>query len=271
MKQALIVISFGTTHHDTLKRTIEVIEQRLASAFPHRDFFRAWTAHLVINKLKRRDGIHIPTPQEILQQLASEGYEDILIQTTHITPGIEFLRVQDAIRAYGDRFRRVRLGRPLIYFQGGRSRGRAMPDDYLPVLAAYDAILPATSPNHTVVLFGHGTAHPANAIYPALQSYFQDADRNVLVGTVDAYPTLEDVRRGLRARGARRVTLVPFMVVAGEHVKNDMAGDDEDSWKSILEADGYQVAISLKGLGEISVFQDILLRHAHEADAYPVW
>ncbi|HFQ95395.1 MAG TPA: sirohydrochlorin cobaltochelatase [Anaerolineae bacterium] len=271
MKQALVVVSFGTTHHDTLKRAIEATEQRLAAAFPDRDFFRAWTAHMVINKLKRRDGIHIPTPKELLKRLAEEGYEDILIQTTHVTPGIEFLRVQDAVRAYGDRFQRIRLGRPLIYFQGGRSRGRAMPDDYLPVLAAYDSFLPASSPDHAVVLFGHGTAHPANAIYAALQCRFQDTGRNVLVGTVDAYPTLEDVRRQLRARGVRRVTLAPFMVVAGEHVKNDMAGEDEDSWKSTLTADGYQVDVMLTGLGELPAFQDIFIQHARDAATHALW
>lgn len=271
MKQALIVVSFGTTHQDTLKRTIAVIEQRLAAAFPDRDFFRAWTAHMVINKLKRRDGVYIPTTEEVLKRLVDEGYEDVLIQTTHITPGIEFLRVQDAIRAYGGHFRRVRLGRPLIYFQGGHSRGRSMPDDYLPVLAAYEAILPATSSHHAVVLFGHGTAHPANAIYSALQCYFHNTGRNVLVGTVDAFPTLEDVRRQLRVRAVRRVTLVPFMIVAGEHVKNDMAGNNEDSWKAILTADDYHVDVMMAGLGEISLFQDIFIRHAHEADAYPIW
>ncbi len=271
MKKALIVVSFGTTHHDTRKRTIEAIEQQLAAAFPDRDCFRAWTALMIINKLKRRDGMEIATVEQVLARLAQEGYTDVLIQPTHVTPGVEFVRVQDAVRAWAGRFPRLALGRPLIYFQGGESRGREMPDDYLPVMAAYDAILPPTSPEHAVVLFGHGTAHPANAIYAALQARYDDRGLNVLVGTVDAYPELADVRRRLRQRQVRRVTLIPFMVVAGDHVKNDMAGDDAESWKSLLTGDGYQVDVILRGLGEIASFRDIFVQHAHEAEAYPVW
>ncbi len=271
MKKALVVVSFGTTHFDTLQKTIEAIEGRLIQAFPDRDFFRAWTALMVINKLKRRDGIHIPTTKEVLQRLADAGYQDVLIQSTHVTPGVEFLRVQAAIRAFQGRFARVALGRPLIYFQGGESRGREMPDDYEPVLAAYDAMLPATSPEHAVVLFGHGTAHPANAIYAALQCRFRDRGQNVLVGTVDAYPELDDVRRQLRGTPVRRVTLVPMMVVAGDHVKNDMAGEEADSWRRVLEADGYDVDVVLKGLGEMSAFQEIFVQHAREASEFPIW
>ncbi len=271
MKKALIVVSFGTTHHDTRKKTIEAIEQRLAAAFPERDFFRAWTAGMIINKLKRRDGIEISTVEQLLARLAEDDYEDVLIQATHITPGVEFVRVQKAVRAYAGRFKRLSLGRPLIYFQGGESRGRAMPDDYKPVLDAYESFLPATSPEHAVVLFGHGTAHPANAIYAALQCRYERLGKNVLVGTVDAFPELDDVRRRLRKRGVRRVTLAPFMVVAGDHVKNDMASDDADSWKRILLADGYRVDVLLTGLGEIPAFQDIYVQHAREADEFPVW
>lgn len=271
MKKALIVVSFGTTHHDTLARTIKVIEQRLAAAFPERDFFWAWTALMIINELQRRDGIEIATPRQILARLAEEGYTDILIQPTHVTPGVEFLRVQEAVRAFGGTFDKLLLGRPLIYFQGGESRGREMPNDYEPVIAAYATVLPQTSAEEAVVLFGHGTAHPANAIYAALQSMYDSLGQNVLVGTVDAFPALDDVRRRLRQGKVRRVTLVPFMIVAGDHVKNDMAGEDEGSWKSALSADGYEVDVVLKGLGEIPAIQDIFVQHAIEASTYPLW
>jgi len=271
MKKALVVVSFGTTHHDTRERTIDVIEQRLAAAFPDRDFYRAWTSLMILNKLKRRDGIHIPTPKTLLQQLAEAGYGDVLIQPTHVIPGIEFLRVQEAVQAFADRFERLSLGRPLIYFQGGVSRERAMPDDYAPVMDAFEDLLPAPSPEHAVVLFGHGTAHPANAIYAALQARYESGGQRVLVGAVDAFPTLDDVRRQLRQRGVRRITLAPFMVVAGEHVKNDMAGEDDASWKNIFTADGYQVDVILRGLGEIPAFQRIFVQHAQEATTYPVW
>lgn len=271
MKKALIVVSFGTTHHDTRKRTIEAIEQQLAAEFPQRDFFRAWTALMIINKLKKRDGMEVPTVKQVLARLVEDGYTDVLIQPTHVTPGVEFVRVQEAVRAFAGMFEKLSLGRPLIYFQGGESRGREMPDDYVPVMDAYTTILPETSDQHAVVLFGHGTSHPANAIYAALQARYDDAGQNVLVGTVDAYPELDDVRRRLRQRGVQRVTLVPFMVVAGDHVKNDMAGDEEDSWKSILQADGYQVDVVMRGLGEMPAFRDIFVQHARTADVYPVW
>lgn len=271
MKKAIIVVSFGTTHHDTLTRTIKAIEQRLASAFPDRDFFWAWTALMIINELQRRDGITIATPRQILARLAEEGYTDVLVQPTHVTPGVEFLRVQRAVQAFAGKFERLLLGRPLIYFQGGESHGREMPNDYEPVIAAYASVLPETSAEQAVVLFGHGTAHPANAIYAALQSMYDSRDQNVLVGTVDAFPELADVRRRLRKGGTRRITLVPFMIVAGDHVKNDMAGEDEGSWKNILASDGYEVDVVLKGLGEIPAFQDIFVQHAMEAEAYPLW
>jgi sirohydrochlorin cobaltochelatase len=261
MKKAILVVSFGTTHEDTRKVTIERIEERVRETFKDYEVRRAFTAHMIIKILKERDGILEDTPEEALDKLMKDGYTEVIVQPLHLIPGEEYDYVKAVVQSYKNKkaFKKLSLGRPALYYKGEEA-GR--PDDYGVLVEAIKATVPK---DKAVVYMGHGTIHPANACYPCLQSVMEDHGfEQVYIGTVEGYPTLLDVIRRLKKDEVKEVTLMPLMLVAGDHAKNDMASDEEDSWKTILEEQDIKVNIHLHGLGEISKFQEIYLNHIRD-------
>lgn len=258
MKKAILVVSFGTTHEDTRKVTIDAIEEKIKHSFVDYDMRRAYTSHIILRVLKNRDGIHVDTPEEALEKLKNEGYNEVIVQPLHVIPGVEFDYINNVVNRYkkSKAFENIVVGRPLICFKGEEE---GVPDDYTVMVDALSKQLPQ---EETVILMGHGTNHIANAVYCCFESVLRDRGfKNVHVATVEGYPTLDRVIPNVVAEGSKEVILMPLMLVAGDHAKNDMAGEDEDSWKSILEAEGFKVKIYLHGLGENSDIQDIYIQH----------
>lgn len=260
MKKAILVVSFGTTFADTRKKTIDVVEEKIRLSFPDYNVRRAYTAHIIINRLKKRDNIHIDTPEEALQKLMDEGYREVIVQPLHIIPGLEY----DYIKAVVSRFRHKRvfeklsLGRPALFFKGGENA----PDDYEIFVEAIEEHL---NKEDKFVLMGHGTAHHANACYACLQQVLGDKGyNNVYIGNVEGYPEIPVIIDKLIKDQIDQVTLKPLMLVSGDHARNDMVGDDHDSWQNQLARQGIKSDADMRSLGEIGAFQDIYVQHVED-------
>lgn len=258
MKKAILVVSFGTSHLDTLRVTIEKAENQIRDHFNDYDIYRAFTSHKIIRKLREKYEMFIDTPEEVMAKLYEDDYEDIIIQPLHIIPGEEYIYINKIGEAYKDKFRSVKMGRPIFYYQGIEN----LPQDYSLFIEATKKLY---EENNAVVYVGHGTAHSANAVYGCLQTVFEDEGyENVFVGTVEGYPNFEAVLKRLKRKNIDEVTLAPLMVVAGDHAKNDMASDEEGSWKSMLEKEGIKVNIYLKGLGENERFNQLYINRIED-------
>lgn len=239
---AILVVSFGTSYNETRKATIEAIENEIAEMYPDCDVRRAFTSRMIINKLKERDNLQIDNVREAMDRLVADKLKNVIIKPTHIIAGKEYDELCEAVKAYEDKFEGFKIGTPLL----------SEKSDYEKVVnIIFEQTKEYSEENTAIVFMGHGTEHPANAAYTKLQETFlaKGLD-NYIIGTVEAKPDIEDVRAKLAKMKAERVILLPFMIVAGDHATNDMAGDGEDSWKTILKSDGYEVKCVLKGLGE---------------------
>ena len=253
MKKAILVVSFGTIYLDTLEKTIEKAEKQIRDKFSEYDIYRAFTSHMIIKKLKEKYEIFVDTPEEMLGKLYEAGYEEIIMQPLHMIPGEEFIYINKISEVFKEKFEVLKVGRPIFYYQGIEE----LPQDYSLFIEATKELY---EENNAVVLMGHGTAHPANSVYGCLQAVFEDEGyENVFVTTVEGYPNFENVIRRVKRKNISEVTIAPLMVVAGDHARNDMASDDEDSLKSMLEAEGIKVNVHLKGLGENEKFNELYI------------
>jgi sirohydrochlorin cobaltochelatase len=256
-QKALLVISFGTKHQDTRLKTIDASEQVLSKAFPDHDLKRAFTAQKIIKIMWERDGIEVDSVQKAAEKIYQDGYREVLAQPLHVLNGSEYYDLLRDLAPYADKFEKLTVGSPLL----------SSPEDYLSLVEAVADELPDLGKGEAVVLMGHGTDHPANASYPALDYTFKrQGYKLVHIGTVEGFPGFEDVCRYLEEDKVEIVYLMPLMLVAGEHAKNDMAGEGEESWKSRLESAGYQVEARLIGLGEMAGVQQMYVDHARKAN-----
>lgn len=263
-KKAILVVSFGTTYPDTLKTTIESVENRIRTAFPDYEVRRAFTSRIIIKKLLERDSVKIETEKEALLRLKAEGYTEVIVQPLHIEAGAEYEKIKGIVShlQHEKAFKRIELGRPLLYYPGVEGH----PDDYSLAIKAVEAQFPKLGRRDAVVFMGHGGPHPSNAAYATLQMKFGDNGMDkAFVYTVEGYPDLDWVIEKLKETKRKKVTLMPFMMVAGDHANNDMAGDEKDSAKSILTAAGFEVSTYVKGLGENPAIQDIYVQHIKDA------
>lgn len=252
MKKAILVVSFGTSYKETREKTIEACEKKIKKAFEGYDFFRAFTSNMIIRKLKNRDNIYIENPIESLDRLHKEGYDEVIVQTLHIICGEEYTKLKEQISQYEDKFNKIVLGRPLL----------TQIEDYKETIEALKSQIPELEEDEAVVFMGHGTEHEAHSAYPALDYMLKQENVKAYVGTVEGYPEIEEVIANLRKDKISKVRLMPFMLVAGDHAINDMASDEEDSWKSILNKEGFKTKVHLNGLGENEWIQDKFVRHA---------
>ena len=258
MKKAILVVSFGTSHLDALENSIEKIENRIRDEFKDYEVFRAFTAHMIIKKLKERDNIEILKPEEALEDLKNKGFEEVIIQPLHIIPGEEYSYIRGMARRHKDDFKTIKLGRPIFFYQGVEE----VPQDYSEFIESMKEVL---DNEESVVLFGHGSAHSSNAVYGMLQTVLEDEGYdNVFVATVEGYPTIETCIRRMKKKGIKKTKLVPLLVVAGDHAKNDMASDEEDSMKSILKREGIESTVYLHGLGEVDKFVQLYVNRIHD-------
>ena len=254
MGKGILVVSFGTSHLDTMEKTITVIEQDIARQFPEWSVYRAFTSRMIVRKLKRTENMEIDTVEEALRRMAADGISEVIVQPTHIINGIENDRMMEDLMEHLSLFNRIRVGKPLL----------SSVDDYKKAIHGVMSEV-GLETGEMLVLMGHGTDHHANSAYPTLEYTFHALGYNqVLVGTVESFPELKNVMAKLEIAEKKKVALMPFMLVAGDHAKNDMAGE-EDSWKSELEDAGYEVRVIMKGLGEFEGIRKIFLEHIEEA------
>lgn len=259
MKKAILVVSFGTSHMEALKNSIEKIENKIKDEFKEYEVFRAFTAHSIIKKLKERDNLNILTPEEALEDLKDKGFEEVIVQPLHLIPGEEFDYIKGVLEHRKDVFKAIKLGRPIFFYQGMNG----LPEDYSLFINSIKEVI---KDEKSVILFGHGTEHPANAVYGMLQTVLADENyENVFVATVEGYPTIENVVKKLKRKGINKTKLVPLLLVCGDHAKNDMASDEEDSLKSILEKEGVEVALHMHGLGEIDKFDELYINRIYDS------
>ena len=256
-KKAILAVSFGTSHDDTRKVTIDAIEDSMRQAFPGYPVYRAWTSKMIIRKLKNRDNLIIPTVKEAMEQMMSDSITDVLVQPTHVINGIENDLMKEDALTYRDSFHSISFGDPLLTTE----------DDSHKVIAAIADEFSHITEEQALVFMGHGTTHFANSIYAALDYTFKDKGYpNFFLGTVEAYPSLESLKKMLKAYQPKEVVLAPFMIVAGDHAKNDMAGDDPESWYSQFKDEGYEVKAVLKGLGEYEGIRRLFIDHIRAVD-----
>jgi sirohydrochlorin cobaltochelatase len=257
-KPVILVVSFGTTYNDTRDKTIGAIESQIATAYPDYEVRRAFTSQIVINRLASRDGLKIDNVDEAMKRLVADNVKELIVQPTHIMNGFEYDEMMAAVKPYERRFTRIRYGKPLLISD----------TDLREAASVLIADTSQFSAEDTAVLFmGHGTDHDANQVYSKLESLLQAQEAGIyFVGTVEHETDLDDIIDELHSlAGVKKTVLLPLMIVAGDHANNDMAGDDEDSWKSILEEEGFEATPVLKGLGEYPGIRSIYVRHVAEA------
>lgn len=251
-KKAILAVSFGTSHNDTREVTIDAIEKDMQAAFPEYPLYRAWTSKMIINKVNKRDHVHIDTVKEAMEKMRADGITDVLVQPTHVINGIENDIMKEEALSYREDFHSISFGDPLLTSE----------QDNREVLEAVAEEFSWLKEDEVLVLMGHGTTHYANSIYAALDYTFKDkGHKNIFLGTVEAYPSMESIMKLVREYAPSKVVLAPFMIVAGDHAKNDMAGDDPESWYSQFKEVGYEVEAVIKGLGEYPGIRKILVNH----------
>lgn len=260
VKKGILLVAFGTSEASA-KVSFVNMEKKVAQAFPDVPIVWAYTSHIIRHKLAKQGEI-ILSPAQALSKMMDEGFTHVAVQSLHTIPGEEYESLAQTVQGFKgmpDGFKNLTLGFPMLGSQGT-------------VKAAVDGIL-ATLPkerkaNEAVVLMGHGTPHPANIYYSGLNWQLQLRDPNIIVGTVEGYPGLDEVMAFLEKGNFKKVWLVPFMSVAGDHAKNDMAGDEDDSWKSRLTKKGFKCQAVFKGTAEYDVFADIWVGQLKTAFAH---
>ena len=263
----LLVVSFGTSFNDSRAQDIRGIEDALAAAFPGWAVRRAFTAQIIINHVQARDGEFIDNMDQALERAVANGVKNLVIQPTHLMHGAEYDELVEAVKKYEDKFESVRISEPLLGEVGADATVINADKEAVAkaVVAAalkeakYKDLAAAKKAGVAFVFMGHGTSHTAKVSYSQMQAQMAALGYdNVFIGTVEGEPeetACENIIEAVKEAGYKKVILRPLMVVAGDHANNDMAGDDEDSWKSMFEAAGFDVTCQIAGLGSITAIQ----------------
>ena len=246
------------TRDKTINPTIAAIQK----ALPGVKVVTAYTSHIIIDRVKANEGLVIPTPEKALEQLKAEGYTRVALATLDVIPGMEYEYKTAIYRLYRDQFKKMTFGTPLLYWQGQEGQ----PDDVKDFANAMSTQFPKLAKTDAVLVMAHGTPHPSNAYYSVVQDRFNNLGKgHVHIYSVEGWPSLNDVIPKLKAEKVKNVTLMPMMMVAGDHANNDMAGDEADSHKSILLKEGFKVTPYIHGLGENAAVQKMFVKHALES------
>jgi len=271
----LLVVSFGTSFNDSRAKDIGGIEKALAAAYPDWSVRRAFTAQIIINHIYARDGEKIDNVDQALARAVDNGVKNLVIQPTHLMHGAEYDELTEALDGYKDKFESVKIAEPLLGEVGKDATvinedkeavAKAITAEAVKT-AGYDSLDAAAKDGTAFVFMGHGTSHTANVTYDQMQTQMENLKYdNVFIGTVEGLPEdteLNAVIEAVKGKGYKKVILRPLMVVAGDHANNDMAGDDDDTWKSVFKADGSfdSVDCQIAGLGSIKEVQDVYVAH----------
>ena len=275
----LLVVSFGTSFNDSRVADISGVEKKLQESYPDWSVRRAFTAQIIINHVQARDDEKIDNMEQALERAVSNGVKNLVVQPTHLMHGAEYDELVDVVNNYKDKFETVTVAEPLLGEVG--SDATAVNDDKKNVAeaitaeavktAGYDSLDAAKEDGTAFVFMGHGTSHSAKVSYSQMAAQMSELGyENVFIGTVEGEPeetACENVINNVKEAGYKKVVLRPLMVVAGDHANNDMAGDDEDSWKSQFEASGAfdKIDTQIAGLGEIDAIQQIYVDHTKAA------
>ncbi len=261
-KDAIVVMSFGTTFKDTRAKTIDATIEEIKAQHPGTKVVTAFTSHIIIDRIKAKEGITYPTPEEALDQLQKDGYTRVALATLDVIPGLEYNYKTAVYNQYKHNFKKMTIGMPLLYWMGQEEQR----DDIVTMLDALRTQFPQQTASDAILIMAHGTPDPSNAYYSVIQDRIDSMGlKNVYVYSVEGWPRLDDIIPQLKANGIKHVTLMPMMMVAGDHANNDMAGDEPDSHKSQLEAAGFTVGTYIHGMGENQKIRDIFAAHADEA------
>ena len=246
-KDAILIMVFGTTYSKTRALTIEAVEKDIAARYPDIPIFEAYTSKIIIKRVHMNENMLKLSPAHALRKLREEGFTRIAVVALNIIPGIEYDYTCLFAKSQLPHFKKITISTSLLYFQGVKNQ----PDDVTNLLEAMKSQFPKMGDHDGILLMAHGTPHPANAYYSVIQSRIEEMELgNIFVYTVEGRPSLEDIIPTLKAKDIHHLTLMPTMLVAGDHANNDMAGDDPDSHKSILIREGFTVSTYIHGLGE---------------------
>ncbi len=253
----ILVVSFGTSYNDSRRLTIGAIENKIESSFNDYSVRRGFTSQIIIDHVKNRDNVTIDNVAEALGRAVNNGVKNLVIQPTHLMNGLEYNELVEEVANYSDAFEKVAIGEPLL----------SSDEDFQAVMKAITEATAEYDDGDTAICFmGHGTEADSNSVYTKMQDMLTEAGyANYYVGTVEAAPSLDDVLTQVQAGEYKKVVLQPLMIVAGDHASNDMAGDEDGSWKKIFEDAGYEVECVVRGLGELEAIQDIFVEHTQAA------
>ena len=275
----LLVVSFGTSFNDSRAEDVKGIEDALAEAYPDWSVRRAFTAQIIINHVEARDDEVIDNMQQALDRAVENGVKNLVVQPTHLMHGAEYDEMTEAINEYKDKFESVAIAEPMLGEVGDdatvinddkKAVAQAITDEACKE-AGFDSMDAAAEAGTAFVFMGHGTSHTANITYDQMQTQMEDLGfKNAFIGTVEGEPedtACDKVIEKVKEAGYKNVVLRPLMVVAGDHANNDMAGDDEDSWKSQFVASGNfdKVDCQIEGLGRIEAVEKLYVEHTKAA------
>jgi sirohydrochlorin cobaltochelatase len=257
MKKGILLVAFGTTVPEA-QISFENIERSVKKTFPGVPVRWGYTSRTIIRKMAEK-GKHLATPEEALSSMMRENFTHVAVQSLHVIPGAEFHGLVKNVQRFAGMskgLKKVIVGDPLM----------TTSEDVQRVAENFFRIIPPErGKTDAVVFMGHGTHHPANVYYAALNYHVQKLDPNVFVGTVEGWPEIDDITSDLKNNRIKKAYLMPFMTVAGDHARNDMAGPSADSWKSMLEKEGINCVVVLKGTAEFQEFVDIWVDHLRAA------
>ena len=261
-KDAMVVMSFGTTYKETRAKTIDATVAAIQAAHPNTKVVTAFTSHIIRDRIQQKEGITYPTPEEALAELKKDGYTRVALASLDVIPGMEYNYDAAVYNLYKDNFKKMTLGTSLMYWMGQENQT----DQVIETLKAVQSQFPKLGKEDALLIMAHGTPDPSNAYYSVIQDRIHTLGmKNVFIYTVEGTPNLEQVIPQLKLHGIKHVTLMPFMMVAGDHANNDMAGAEPDSHKSILEKEGFKVDTYLHGLGENPNIRNLFVERANES------
>ena len=239
MKKAILVTSFGTSHKDTRKKCLDSIQREVAEKYGSENVERAYTSGIIRRIIEKNEGIHIFDQEEGLKVLKDKGFEEIITMSLHILDGIEYSKLDDK---FG------KISKPLL----------ADDEDFKKIVENKE--FNDLEDDDAIVFMGHGTESEADYAYQKLQKeYLKAGKSNIFIATVEGEVTIKDIIEKMKGKGFKKILLKPFMIVAGDHAKNDMSSDNEDSWKTMLKNEGYEVTSVLKGMGEYKFIREMFM------------
>ncbi|ADO84378.1 sirohydrochlorin cobaltochelatase [Ilyobacter polytropus] len=246
VKKGILMVHFGTVKAEVRKNTLGLLNKNIAEKFQEFQIREAYTSRMIIKRIYTKYEVRKSTPKEALRMMAQDGFTHVIVQASHVINGLEGEYLKDEIKYFKDEFQEIRMGDPLL----------TLPEDYIQIADIFKKKFENTG--GAVVLAGHGTRHHSNSAYGMLQTVFNIREmEEFYISTVEGYPALDDLITQLKKDRVKKVTLVPFMIVAGNHVKEDIDGE----WRETLEKEGFSVEVIMRGMGEMPEIHEIFAGH----------